>query len=94
MAGKETAASLAINAAKDVIAKAAIDPREFDLIIDFTSIPEDYVAPTWSAVLLDAVYFKARWASVFDKRLTRDEAFHLTRSQQAQVPLIQDYAQG
>jgi 3-oxoacyl-[acyl-carrier-protein] synthase III len=28
---------------------SGIDPREIDLIIDFTSIPEDYVAPTWSA---------------------------------------------
>jgi 3-oxoacyl-[acyl-carrier-protein] synthase-3 len=49
MAGKETAASLAINAAREVVKKAAIDPLEIDLIVDFTSIPEDYVAPTWSA---------------------------------------------
>lgn len=49
MAGRETAASLAINAARNVIQKAGIDPLEIDLIIDFTSIPEDYVAPTWSA---------------------------------------------
>jgi 3-oxoacyl-[acyl-carrier-protein] synthase-3 len=49
VAGDETAASLAIKAAKSVVEKAGIDPREIDLIIDFTSIPEDYVAPTWSA---------------------------------------------
>jgi 3-oxoacyl-[acyl-carrier-protein] synthase-3 len=49
VAGKETAASLAINAAKRVMQKSGIDPLEIDLIIDFTSIPEDYVAPTWSA---------------------------------------------
>jgi serpin B len=41
-----------------------------------------------AAVLLDAVYFKARWARVFDKKLTKDEAFHLTRSQQVDVPLM------
>jgi serpin B len=41
-----------------------------------------------AAVLLDAVCFKARWARVFDKKLTKDEAFHLTRSQQAAVPLM------
>jgi serpin B len=41
-----------------------------------------------AAVLLDAVYFKARWARVFDKKLTKDEAFHLTRSQQVNVPLM------
>jgi serpin B len=44
--------------------------------------------PDAAAVLLDAVYFKARWARVFDKKLTKDEAFHLTRSQQADVPLM------
>src|SRR5215475_1194114 len=49
VAKKETAADLAIKAAKTTIAKANIDPKEIDLIIDFTSIPEDYVAPTWSA---------------------------------------------
>ncbi len=48
----------------------------------------DRLDPSSSAVLLNAVYFKARWASVFDKKLTRDEAFHLTRSQQAEVPLM------
>lgn len=49
VAGDETAASLAINAAKRAIANSGIDPQEIDFIIDFTSIPEDYVAPTWSA---------------------------------------------
>ena len=49
VAAQETAADLAIKAAKITIAKAGIDPKEVDLIIDFTSIPEDYVAPTWSA---------------------------------------------
>jgi leukocyte elastase inhibitor len=48
----------------------------------------DQLNSNTSAVLLDAVYFKARWASVFDKKLTRDEPFHLTRSQQADVPLM------
>src|SRR6266436_4712745 len=49
VAKEETAADLAINAAKQTMAKSGIDPEEIDLIIDFTSIPEDYVAPTWSA---------------------------------------------
>jgi serpin B len=48
----------------------------------------DRLDPNASAVLLDAVYFKARWASVFDKRATKDEPFHLTRSEQADVPLM------
>src|SRR6266487_4110422 len=49
VAKNETAADLCINAAKLTMAKSGIDPKEIDLIIDFTSIPEDYVAPTWSA---------------------------------------------
>ncbi len=49
VAKDETAADLCINAAKITMAKSGIDPKEIDLIIDFTSIPEDYVAPTWSA---------------------------------------------
>jgi serpin B len=48
----------------------------------------DRLDPNASAVLLDAVYFKARWASVFDKALTKNEPFHLTRSEQVDVPLM------
>jgi serpin B len=48
----------------------------------------DRLDPNSSAVLLDAIYFKARWASVFDRKLTADAPFHLTRSQQADVPLM------
>src|SRR6476646_29580 len=49
VAQHETATDLCVNAARITMAKAGIDPNEIDLIIDFTSIPEDYVAPTWSA---------------------------------------------
>jgi 3-oxoacyl-[acyl-carrier-protein] synthase-3 len=49
VAKDETAADLCINAARLTMAKSGIDPKEIDLIIDFTSIPEDYIAPTWSA---------------------------------------------
>jgi serpin B len=38
------------------------------------------------------VYFKARWATVFDNKLTKDEAFHLTRSQQAAVATMNETA--
>jgi serpin B len=48
----------------------------------------DQLDPDASATLIDAVYFKARWASVFDKKLTKDEAFHLDRTQQADVPMM------
>jgi 3-oxoacyl-[acyl-carrier-protein] synthase-3 len=49
VAGDETATSLALKASRRVLEKAAFDPLEIDLILDFTSIPEEYVAPTWSA---------------------------------------------
>ncbi len=49
VAKDESAADLCINAARTTMAKSGIDPKEIDLIIDFTSIPEDYIAPTWSA---------------------------------------------
>lgn len=49
LASDETATSLALNACRKVLDKTGIDPAEIDLIIDFTSIPEEYVAPTWSA---------------------------------------------
>jgi serpin B len=40
-------------------------------------------------ILINAVYFKARWASVFNKDLTRAEAFNLSPSLQALVPMMQ-----
>ncbi len=48
----------------------------------------DRLDPNSVAVLLNAVYFKARWASVFDPKLTKDETFNLTRSQKADVPMM------
>jgi leukocyte elastase inhibitor len=44
--------------------------------------------PSAPAVLLNAVYFKAAWLSVFDKRDTRDEAFNLTAANKVQVPMM------
>jgi len=49
VAAEESSSSLALNAVQRALASAAIGPREIDVIVDFTSIPEDYVAPTWSA---------------------------------------------
>jgi serpin B len=39
-------------------------------------------------VLVNAVYFKSRWAVVFDKKLTKPEFFSLTRSRQEMVPTM------
>jgi serpin B len=41
-----------------------------------------------AAVLLDAVYFKARWETAFEPKDTRKEAFNLTRSRKVEVPLM------
>lgn len=45
----ELPSSLAIEASKRAMDKASIAPEDIDLVLDFTSIPEDYVGPTWSA---------------------------------------------
>lgn len=49
LAAQESATSLALKASRSVLEKTGINPEEIDLIIDFTSIPEEYIAPTWSA---------------------------------------------
>ncbi len=41
-----------------------------------------------AAVILNAVYFKAKWASVFHKEATRDEPFNLTRTQRISAPTM------
>jgi serpin B len=41
-----------------------------------------------SAVLLNAIYFKARWASAFDRKLTRDDTFNLSSTQQITAPMM------
>jgi len=49
----------------------------------------DRLDPDSAAVLLNAVYFKARWASVFDARGTRDQPFKLSASTDVKVPMMQ-----
>jgi len=39
-------------------------------------------------ILINAVYFKSRWAVAFDKKLTKDEFFSLTHSRQEMVPTM------
>lgn len=46
---EELSSKLALRAVQQVISKANILGSEIDLIIDFTSIPQDYIGPTWSA---------------------------------------------
>jgi len=46
---EELSSKLALRAVQKAISKAGIRGSEIDLIIDFTSIPQDYIGPTWSA---------------------------------------------
>ena len=39
-------------------------------------------------VLINAVYFKSRWAVTFDRKLTKSEFFNLSRSRQELVPTM------
>ena len=48
----------------------------------------DQLDPNSAAVLLNAVYFKAKWAAAFSKSATRDEAFDLTPAQKVLVPMM------
>jgi serpin B len=47
----------------------------------------DRFDPNTALVLLDAIYFKAKWQSVFSPRATRDATFHLIKGD-AQVPTM------
>ena len=48
-------------------------------------------------VLVDAIYFKGKWASVFDPKRTRDAQFHLDQQRSIKVPMMWqkgDYSYG
>ena len=46
---EELSSKLALRAVQKAISHAGILGDDIDLIIDFTSIPQDYIGPTWSA---------------------------------------------
>jgi serpin B len=48
----------------------------------------DHIEPNNAAVLLNAVYFKARWQSTFDTSDTKEEEFHLSSSSKIQIPMM------
>lgn len=49
LAAGEPPSAVGLEAARRALERAAVEPRELDLIVDFTSIPEDFPAPTWAA---------------------------------------------
>jgi serpin B len=48
----------------------------------------DQLDDSAAAVLLNAVYFKAAWASTFSRHDTREEPFSLSASQRVSVPMM------
>ena len=48
----------------------------------------DRLDPASAAVVLNAVYFKAKWGAVFSKAATTNEAFNLARGQKVSVPMM------
>jgi serpin B len=48
----------------------------------------DRLDPDFAAVLLNAIYFRAAWASPFSKQATMEGIFNLSRVRQARVPTM------
>jgi serpin B len=48
----------------------------------------DRLDPATAAVILNAVYFKAKWASVFAKGATREDAFNVSKAEKIKVPMM------
>lgn len=43
-----------------------------------------------NVALLNAIYFKARWASTFSKHLTQDNLFNVSRTRKISVPMMEN----
>ncbi len=78
MAREASASDLALEAVRKVMDDASVDPDEIDLIVDFTSIPEDYPAPTWSAAGLIQREIAARRALATAVNTGGCASFHAT----------------
>jgi serpin B len=52
-------------------------------------LPQGSITPSTVAVLANALYFKAPWASPFEEDLTADGAFYLMDGREITVPLMQ-----
>jgi serpin B len=62
-------------------------------------VPASGLNASTSLVLTNAIYFRGHWASPFQKRGTRDEAFHFATGDTARVPMMSQmgsfaYAEG
>ncbi len=44
-------------------------------------------------VLTNAIYFKGKWAQEFDKKLTKDEVFHVAKGKDVRIPMMHQDAE-
>jgi len=51
-------------------------------------VPQTAITPDTVLAILNAIYFKATWASVFDEELTKDRAFWPTAKKSKEVPTM------
>lgn len=54
-------------------------------------LPSGSITPITRVVLVNAIHFKANWASKFDPELTRDEPFYITPTESVNVPMMNLY---
>lgn len=45
----EMPSEMALNAAQKALNNAQLDPEQVDVVVGFSTVPEDYVGPTWSS---------------------------------------------
>src|SRR5262249_51411827 len=50
----------------------------------------DRLDPVMAAILINALYFKANWASKFVRELTCDQDFHLASGETVKTPMIRN----
>lgn len=55
-------------------------------ITDF--VPPTVITPDTVLAILNAIYFKARWASVFDEEITKDRTFWISEKESREVPTM------
>ena len=51
-------------------------------------IADGLINPLTELVLANAVYFKGKWEEPFDKKSTKDRAFHFRAARQKQIPMM------
>ncbi|MCG8335255.1 MAG: hypothetical protein MJE63_12095 [Proteobacteria bacterium] len=65
---EEMPSALSLKAAKKLMENAKADPEDIDVVIGFTSLPEDFVAPTWSSAgyVQESLGIKSRFTTAIN----------------------------